>query len=321
MKYAALFPGQGCQYKKMCESLYQSDRDFRGIINKASDILGYDLWDMICNSKMSVFTKSENAQPAVATISYALYRNFLKSCSNLPSIAFGHSLGEISAIICAESISFEEGISFIQKRGKLMSEISEKKLGFCGIAIDITQERLEEIINTVSVSHYVSITGYNSPNQFMIGGEYEAESLLDECVSKCGGQYIPYRMIPMKVNAPYHSKLTEEFKPIIHKMLESMSFNKPAFPIISTVSGKLIKESSEISDLLEEQLVKPVLWNQTVDLLKDMELDAVIDVGPGKIMKNLILEAYSIPNIFALDNNDERIILENKLKAKGGYYE
>ena len=321
MKYAALFPGQGCQYKKMCESLYQSDGDFRGIINKASDILGYDLWDMICNSKMSVFTKSENAQPAVTTVTYALYRNFLKLCSDLPSIAFGHSLGEISAIICAESISFEDGISFIQKRGKLMSEISEKKLGFCGIAIDITQEHLVEIINTISTSHYVAITGYNSTNQFMIGGEYGAESLLDDCVSKCGGQYIPYKMIPMKVNAPYHSRLMEEFKPMIHKMLESISFHKPVFPIISTVSGKLIKESSEISGLLEEQLVNPVLWNQTITLLKDMNLDAVIDIGPGKIMKNLVLETYSMPNIFTLDNNDERTILKNKLKAEGGHYE
>lgn len=320
MKYVALFPGQGCQYKKMCMELYKSDEDFRSIINRSSDILGYDLWDMICNSKMSVFTKSENAQPAVTTVTYALYRNFLKSCSELPVLAFGHSLGEISALICAESMSFEDGISFVQKRGRLMGEISQKKLGFCGIAIDITQERIEEIISTVNESHYVAVTGYNSPNQFMIGGKYEAEPLIDDYVSKCGGQYIPYRMIPMKVNTPYHSMLTKEFKPVIHEMLENISFSKPAFPIVSTVSGKLIEDASEIRSLLENQLVKPVLWNQTVTSIKEINPDCIIDIGPGKIMKNLILEADGMPDTFALDNDDDRIIIENKLKTNGGYY-
>ena len=306
MKYAAMFPGQGCQYKNMCAQLYQEDHDFRGILQDASEILGYDLWKMIAESKMSEFTKSEFAQPAVATVSYALYRNLLAQTDSLPAVGIGHSLGEISALICAESISFEAGLRFIQARGKLMSEILQAKTGFCGILTDLTQTQAEALTETVRKTAYAAITGYNSAKQFMVGGEKQAETILDDLADAAGGQYIPYRMVPMKANAPYHSALIQPYQNRLQELLADVDVQQPVFPIISTVSGKQIEQAGEIKTLLTEQLVKPVLWNQAVEqaLLCAPELFA--DIGPNKIMKNLVLETDPSMQALAWDSAEDQ---------------
>lgn len=318
MRYAALFPGQGCQYKKMCEDLWHHDAEFRTILQAASEILQYDLWNIISESKMSEFTKSEIAQPVVTTVTYALYKNLVKTCSTLPVVGFGHSLGEVSALICAESISFEDGITFVKKRGKLMGEILKQKLGFCGIIVDMPQKQVEQILDEVNQHSYAVITGYNSPKQFMIGGQYEAEKILDDLISEKEGQYIPYRMIPMKANAPYHSQLISEYRSALHGLLEKIHFSMPKFPIISTVSGKVIKDATEIPVLLEEQLVKPVLWNQVAEQVISMHIDKMIDIGPKNIMKYLMLEANPPVDVLAWDDENDKNLLKRKEMAGYG---
>ena len=132
MKYVMLFPGQGSQYLQMCHQLYEKSAKTRKIFEIASQILGYDLWDIIENGDMKRLTKSRNAQPAVLAASFSLYQHFIKTYEKKPEVVIGHSLGEISALVCSGSIPFEEAISFVGKRGELMEEAFLKKLGFPG---------------------------------------------------------------------------------------------------------------------------------------------------------------------------------------------
>lgn len=283
-----LFPGQGSQYIGMCSELYYNNDNAKKLYNTASEILGFDLWNMIEKEKLQTLTKSKNAQPAILVSSYVLYQEFFNKFGQLPTIAVGHSLGEISALMCAGSLTFEDGVSFVKQRGILMDMALEEKIGFCGIVTDVETEVLESVIQKINETGYVTITGYNSPNQLMVGGEKTVERLLDDQISNLGGQYIPFRMIPMKANAPYHSKLMEFLKPKFTEILSQVNIKSPAFPILSTVSGEIISDPSKISESLINQLVTPVKWTQALEKLKSMGIECLVDIGPNKIVKSCI---------------------------------
>lgn len=305
MSFALLFPGQGSQYINMCKNLYINNTDVKKIFKCASDVLDFDLWDMIENGNLKILTKSQNAQPAILVSSYVLYKEFYKRFETIPDVVVGHSLGEISALVCAESLNFESGVDFVRKRGMFMDTMLEKKVGFAGIVTDLKIEILEEILSEVNETGYVAITGYNSPNQFMIGGSKSVECLLDNKVSEYDGEYIPFRMIPMKANAPYHSKLMSDLKPELKKILDKIEFKTPKLSILSTVSSEIIKDKSEISELLLNQLVLPVKWNQVMKKISSQNIKDIIDVGPNKIMKNLVVENGEFNNILAFDDADD----------------
>ena len=314
MNYSMLFPGQGSQYIGMCSDLYYKNDSIRKIYQRASDILGFDLWKMIEKEDLKTLTKSQNAQPAILVSSYVLYKEFCNNFELLPSISIGHSLGEISALVCAESLSFEDGVSFVKQRGLLMDTALEEKIGFCGIVTDLKTETLEAIIQEINETGYVAITGYNSPNQLMVGGEKSVERLLDDKVSCLSGQYIPFRMIPMKANAPYHSKLMDYLKPKFKEILNDIQIKSPVFPILSTVSGEIIDNESKISDLLVNQLVMPVKWNQVIEKLRNMNIYFLVDIGPNKIIKNLVLENHSFSEVLAYDEPEDSDKLKERLK-------
>ncbi|MBR3771150.1 MAG: ACP S-malonyltransferase [Clostridium sp.] len=317
MNYALLFPGQGSQYIGMCSEQYQNNEDVRAIFDRASNVLEFDLWDMVSNGSLKVLTRSENAQPAIVAASYAMYVDFCKMNMKQPALAVGHSLGEISALICAGSISLEDGVRFVRKRGKLMDKVLENKIGFAGIVLDMEVEGLQVVLSKVNEKGYVAITGYNSAGQFMIGGVRELERVVDDEITDCGGQYVPHRMIPMKVNAPFHSLLMKEMQPELKELLDTMEFHAPQFPILSTVSGEIIDESTDIKSILLNQMIQPILWYQAIEKIQKKEFDAFIDVGPNKIMKNLVLENDKCKNVFAADVKEDRQEIENIMKQKG----
>lgn len=300
-----LFPGQGSQYIGMCSELYYNNDNAKKLYNTAYEILGFDLWNMIEKEKLQTLTKSKNAQPAILVSSYVLYQEFFNKFGQLPTIAVGHSLGEISALMCAGSLTFEDGVSFVKQRGILMDMALEEKIGFCGIVTDVETEVLESVIQKINETGYVTITGYNSPNQLMVGGEKTVERLLDDQISSLSGQYIPFRMIPMKANAPYHSKLMEFLKPKFTEILSQVNIKSPAFPILSTVSGELIDDASKISESLINQLVTPVKWTQALEKLKSMGIECLVDIGPNKIVKNLALENPNFTQVWAYDEPED----------------
>ena len=305
MNYVMLFPGQGSQYLHMCHDLYGKSDEVRKIFETSSELLGYDLWQMIEHGDLKTLTRSQNAQPAVLTASYALYQNFIKKYGKKPDMVVGHSLGEISALVCTGSIPFEDAICFVRSRGELMERAFQEKLGFAGIITDMEQNELERILSELNEEGYVAITGYNSPNQFMVRGNTQIEKILDDKIEACGGQYIPHRMIPMKVNAPYHSRLMNIYQKDFEKMLEGIKFSVPDVTVFSTVSGSMIQNESEIPKLLIEQMASPILWNQAIEEIVKKKYDAYIDIGPNKIIRNLIEEKTRTLCVLAADDREE----------------
>lgn len=306
MKVTLLFPGQGCQYIGMCRDIMVQFPQTREILEEANAYLGYDLGSMIMEGNMKELTRSDNAQPAVITASYILYLAYNTLAYHKPSYMVGHSLGEISALVATGAMDFGDALVFARKRGKIMQRALEEQIGRAGVVVDVPQRVLENMIHQVSRDHYITLSGYNSPEQWVVAGTKEALYQLDELVDQEGGQFIPFRMIPMKADAPYHSSLMEPYRWELEEALDKVVYHEPTIPVVSTVTGQVIDSKEEIGYLLSHQLVKPVLWNQVLTGIRDEGIELMVDLGPSKIMKNLVEENKSLPTCLGFDYEEDR---------------
>lgn len=308
VNYAMLFPGQGAQTIHMCRRIYQAKESARQIFDCSSEILGYDIWEIVSSGRLQTLTQTPIAQPAVFIASYLMFLDFLEKYAIFPNVVVGHSLGEISALVCAGGIKFEEALIFIKQRAKLMNRVADEKIGFSGLITDLKEDDIDKLLNEVNNLGYVSISGYNSSKQFVIAGVSAIEKKLDKEVAKLGGEYIPFRMIPMKVSAPYHTKLMKKYDSYIKGYVSQMQYTDLKIPVLSTVSGDFIKSSSEIPELLIQQMSSPVLWNKTMEILMNNNHDFLVDIGPNSIMKNLVLESDSSSEVYAFDKEEAKIM-------------
>lgn len=308
MNYALVFPGQGSQYIGMCQELIETSPTAANVFERANEALGEDLSSLINEGQMAQLTLSQYAQPAIVTASYALFRVFVEKAGELPTCAVGHSLGELSAFIAAGAISFEEGIVFARNRGEIMHRVLEQKLGHAALVLDIDVNQLEEIVTEIKSTAYVAISGYNSPRQFIIAGSIEGIQLVEQRLARSCGECIPFRMMPMKADAPYHSSLMEYVVTDCQELLQKMVFKPLQFDVWSTVTRQKVKSSEELLPILCEQLVTPVYWSQTLSQIVATDVELFIDIGPQQIMRNLMREDTSIPKSLAYDGEDKQSI-------------
>lgn len=302
MRYVMLFPGQGAQHMHMCEKILERYSESEKILRQASDVLNVDVLKLMKEGSLLELTTSVNAQPVVLTASYLFAKYYIENTGQVPEIVAGHSLGEISASMCAGWISFEEALLFLKERATIIDRSDKEKTGFSGIVLDISDTTLQSIIEEIRHEGYVTISALNSPRQFMISGERKVERIIDKLIFKQKGQYIPHRMIPMKVNAPVHSELMSPFLNELTELVKRMKFNKNASTqVISMTNCMILRNEEDIKRALINQLVSPVLFSNTINVLCQSNYDLFVDVGPGQVMKNIFLENTKSQNIISLD--------------------
>jgi [acyl-carrier-protein] S-malonyltransferase len=252
-------------------------------------------------------TRSDYAQPAVLTASYALYRLFRERFGPAVQGAAGHSLGEISALAAAGAVSFAQAVDYVRKRGRLMQQAQQEKRGETGLALDLERTVLEDLIRQIRPHGYAAISGYNSPRQFVVAGVPSALRMLDRLADDHGGEWIPFRMVPMKANAPYHSELMEEYLAEWREAISQLAFKDPEFPVWSTVTGEAIRRAEDIPGILERQLTSPVLWTQALQGMAESGASLFIDIGPQQISRNLVREHAGLPECLAFDDEGDRL--------------
>lgn len=306
LNYVLLFPGQGSQYIGMCAEIIKRFKGARSAFTEASEVLGEDILALVMNGDMRTLTSTVNAQPAVVTAGVALYRAFCEEFgSQRPFAAVGHSLGEITALICSGALSFSEGIGLVRERSKIMQEVLNDKTGMSGLILDVPLEKLEEIMERVNKEQYAAISCYNSPRQFVIAGVKEAYHLIDEEIDHTEGEFVPFKMIPMKADAPYHSKCMEPMKERMEKLFQKITVANMQFSVISTVSGSVYQNSDDVRNNLVNQLAMSVLWTQVLEsLIPNSNL--MIEIGPGVTMRNLVLENKKLPMTLSYDAEEDR---------------
>ena len=289
-----VFPGQGSQSVGMLDDFSQDDIYS---IKSALTELPFDLIDIIQNNPEDILNKTSITQPALLATSYLHYKKFLSLTNTLPNIIAGHSLGEYSALVAADSINLKNAISLVHKRGLFM-ESSEKGSMFAILNLDLSF--VIDICNDVSIATglIVSAANINSPNQIVIAGNEEAAVIAADRCKEAGAK----RCIQLKVGAASHCMLMKAASESLLAELNLIHFNELSIPIIHNYDVSIESSSINLVDKLTNQLTYPVKWIDTMNLIKKFN-GIVIECGPGKVLSGLA-KANGLDNILSTSSNN-----------------
>lgn len=288
-KTALVFPGQGAQYTGMTKDLYESFKEAKDVIDKANSILDFDLISMMHDDEYKdLLSKTENTQPALLTHSMAIMEILSKYESFKYDACLGLSLGEYSALTAANAMDFKDAVSFVRKRGLIMSnEVADGEGAMCAV-IGASRELIEECILKLE-SGTVEIANYNSPAQIVISGEKaaveEAAVLLKENGAK--------RAIMLDVSGPFHSSLLKGAGEKLKLELDKVDMKEPSVDVVSNVDANIHKDPDEIKSILVKQVYSSVLWEDSISKLIDEGFDRFIEIGPGKTLRAFIKKIAS----------------------------
>lgn len=305
-KIGLIFPGQGSQYIGMTRKIYEGYGVVREVYEEAGDVLGFDLSKLVLEGKMEDLTTSENAQPAVVTASIAYFRLYMQEVGITPHFSAGHSLGEISALIAGGGISFKDGVEFARKRGRYMQQAFLEKKGSMGLAVNLTEEKIESVLSSLPEELLpVQISSYNSPTQFLISGTSEGILEFSRRIKGLKGEFYPFKMIAMKVDAPFHSRLMDFIREGVEKELLCYSYSELKWPVIANVTGLPYKNHRDITQNLSLQLVSPVKWFQGLEYMEKEGVTYAFETGPQQVLKNLVTGSGCNIRVLSMDHEKD----------------
>ena len=283
-KVAFVFPGQGSQFVGMGKDLIEQSGKAHAYFKKADERLGIDLTETILNGPEDKLTRTENAQPALLTMSVAL-QFLLQDEGIIPDYAAGHSLGEYSALVAAGSMTFEDAVYAVRHRGLLMDEAVPDGQGAMAAILGLNAEELETVCRTVSeTGHIVQLANLNSSNQIVISGKASGVEKASELAKEAGAK----RVIELKVSGPFHSELMRPAAAKFQAILDATAIRDSSIPIVANVTADTVSDAEDIQDLLIQQLYSPVRWVESVHKLIDLGVTTFVEIGPGKVLSGLI---------------------------------
>ncbi|NCO68051.1 MAG: [acyl-carrier-protein] S-malonyltransferase [Nitrospirae bacterium CG_4_10_14_0_8_um_filter_41_23] len=296
MKIAFVFPGQGSQYVGMCKEIYENFDVARDIFKEASDVLGYNLADLCFNGPAEELNKTFRTQPCILTVSIALYR-VLFSKGIRPSVVAGHSLGEYSALVAADVLSFRDAVKLTESRGQFMQEAVPKGRGLMAAILGLERNKVDEICWSLQ-SGYASPANYNCPGQIVIAGEKTA---VEEAINLCK-EAGAKRAMPLSVSVPSHCKLMADVSRRLSELLDKIEFKNPVIPIVNNADARFLDNVESIKTSLVRQISSPLLWEDSIMAIADSGINMFVEVGPGKVLSGLIKRI--VPEAMVLNVED-----------------
>ena len=280
MAKAYVFPGQGAQFVGMGKDLYESNALAKELFDKANEILGYSITDIMFNGMDEDLKQTKVTQPAVflhSVISALCLGDEFK-----PDMVAGHSLGEFSALVACGCLSFEDGLRLVYARAMAMQACCEKVPGTMAAIINLPDETIEKVCS--EIEGVVVPVNYNSPGQVVISGEVEAVKEACTKLKEAGAK----RALPLAVGGAYHSPLMEPARVELAAAIEKAEFKTPRCPIYQNVDAKPYTDPVEIKKNLLAQLTSPVRWTQTVKNMIADGMTEFTECGPGQVLTGLI---------------------------------
>lgn len=276
---AYVFPGQGSQFPGMAKDLYESNADVRKMFDRADEILGFSITEIMFNGTAEDLKQTKVTQPAIFLHSVALA---LSQPEFKPDMVAGHSLGEFSALVAAGAMDFEDGLKLVSIRANAMQKACELVPGTMAAVLALDSEKIEEVC--AQVDGVVVPANYNCDGQVVISGACEAVDKACVLLKEAGAR----RALPLPVGGAFHSPLMQPAAAELAVGIEKTEFRKPVCPVYQNVTALPATDPEEIKANLLAQLTSPVRWTQTVRNMLADGADHFIESGPGKVLQGLV---------------------------------
>ena len=283
-KIAYLFPGQGSQAVGMGKDLFDNFAASREVFEEADDSLGFSLSEMCFGGTPEDLALTANTQPAILTVSMAAFRAMEAEGFPMPDFVAGHSLGEYSALVAADALSFADAVRTVRKRGTYMQEAVPVGVGAMAAILGLPLETVEVACDEASEGEVCSPANINSPSQIVIAGNTEAVDRAIELLKERGAK----RAIKLNVSAPFHCDLMFPAQERLEEDLAKIEFKDLRFPIIENVSSDSNTSGARARAALTEQVSNPVRWAQSIEKLLAEEVETFVEVGAGKVLCGLV---------------------------------
>lgn len=283
-KTAYIFPGQGSQYVGMGKDLYENSAAAKAIFDQADKALGINFTDLIFNGDADELTRTVNAQPALLTMSIAVLEAMKErkpGAIETPAFVAGHSLGEYTALVAADSLTFEDGVRLARKRGELMQQAGDHNPGGMAAIIGLESEKVRKVAEETGVS----VANYNCPGQIILSGANDKlEAACDAC-EDAGAKMA----IPLSVSGAFHSPLMQEAQDDLNAELEQIDIKAPAVPLVGNTCALVLNPVAKlIRKELENQLCHSVLWDDSLRIMAALGTDTFVEIGPGDVLTKLV---------------------------------
>ena len=282
---AYIFPGQGAQFSGMGKDLFEKSKIAYELFNKANEILGFKISDIMFNGSAEDLKQTSVTQPAIFLHSVILAMS--KESEIKPSMVAGHSLGEFSALVVNKCISFEDGLKLVSVRANAMQKACENNPGTMAAVLGLEDILVENVCQEVEGT--VVAANYNCPGQLVISGEIHAIELACLNLKLKGAK----RALVLPVGGAFHSPLMNEAKIELEKAIKGIVFSDPICPIYQNVSGLPYSSETDIKENLISQLTNPVKWTQSIKNMINNGAKEFIEVGPGKVLQGLMRKINS----------------------------
>jgi len=295
-RISVVFPGQGSQYVGMGIEIHENFDRAQETFKEASHTLGYDIANLSFNGPDNELNKTFRTQPCILTVSTAIYRVLL-SKGVKPNVVAGHSLGEYTALVAAEVLTFKDAVRLTEKRGQFMQEAVPEGQGLMAAILGLERRTIEEICLSLQ-SGYAAPANFNCPGQVVIAGEKAA---VEEAVNSCKDAGAR-RAVPLSVSVPSHSRLMEDASRRLAELLDNIEFKDPKIPLVNNADAEFLDTKDSIKESLIRQISSPLLWEDSIKAIAHSGVQTFVEVGPGRVLSGLIRRIVPDASVFSVED-------------------